>query len=193
MKKSILTALVLLALATTVGATGYHGYGVGVYAAPVVVQSYAVQPVAVATCGSAYSQNLVVPQIAPLQGAVNVTTQNVTQSYSAPVVGAVTQAYTAPVVTQAYAAPAVSLAVTGHNYAYGHAAGFVSQNVVVRQRLFRPAVAVGRSAVVVQRQAVAVAAPANAVAVRARGVAVRVGNGGGVAVNAPGVRIRVRR
>lgn len=196
MKKFIFSLFALTALATCLNAGGYHTFGFRAsYAAPVVFQSYTA-PLAVATCGSAYSQNLVIPQIAPLQGAVNVTTSQA--AYTAPVAvqtQQVVQAYTAPAVavTQSYAAPLAvtagysnSLAIA--NVGYGHVgrvqafrANHHVQNVVVRERLVT-----GRQAVVVQRQV----AGGNQGAVN-----VQVGGGqrANVRVNAPGVRVRVRR
>lgn len=197
MKKFLFSLLTLTAFVACVNA---HGYGTfsfrAAYAAPVVVQQYQL-PLAVSACGNAYSQNLVIPQIAPLQGAVNVTTSQT--AYTAPVAvqtQQVAQAYSAPAVavTQSYAAYSAPLAVTANygysqaisNVAYGHVGAVRAfrsnhvQNIVVRER-----VVTGRQAVVVQRQ---VAGNAGAVNVQVGGA--RRAN---IAVNAPGVRVRVRR
>jgi hypothetical protein len=133
--RKFLTLTLLAALACTglASATGYHNFRANFVVQPVVASYTA--PLAIATCGHAYSAQLVapvyaqpiqVPVIAPIVGAI-------TQQYTAPAVAqVVTQQYTAPAVVQTVVTPSYSsLAVVGN--AYSHSAQL--RVLQVRQRL----------------------------------------------------------
>lgn len=150
MKRYLFASLAACVLAAPSWATGYHAFrssftfGHG-YAAPAVV----VQPVVsqvVAGCGQAGAQSLVVPTIAPLQGA-----------YSQAVTGGTcTAAVSAPVVGAAYSAP-LTQAVVGSTYGYGGVASVVGggygygTNLAVRVNPFVRHRFVTTQAVVVRR------------------------------------------
>ena len=215
MKRLLITLIALLVCAGLSQATGYH-YRQQFAIAPVIAPVY-VQPLAIATCGAAYTapsvQQLVVPQIAPLVGQASVTQSYAIQGATAqvvtqPVVQAVTtQAYTAPLVQQVVTPSYGPLAVVGNAYSHTQAVRVLQ----VRQRLnyhgVRQVVVGGRQSVVVDNAAVAVRTRVGGVlsgvgrflfgrqvetVIAPQRAAIVVPRRAAVQINAPGVRVRVR-
>ena len=211
MKRITYTLLALLACAGLSQATGYH-YRQQFVVAPVIAPVY-VQPLALATCGAAYTapsvQQLVVPQIAPLSGSASVTQSYAIQGHAVQAVTQpVVQQYTAPAIVQQVVTPSYgSLAVVGNAYSHTQAVRVLQ----VRQRLnyggVQQVAVGGRQSVVVDNAAVAIRTRVGGVlsgvgrflfgrqvetVVAPQRAAVVVPRRAAVQVNAPGVRVRVR-